>query len=819
MKKLLVTLLSLILCLMAFAACTPEQPETPDNEVKYDAAAAAAYVFNLYKDNGPITAADFDVTAKVQHNGVSYDVEWTATEGVTVEKKNDTTYTVNVDEESPAEVAYTLTATVKAADGTSATKTFNFTVPKYNLTSFEDYMAAAENDNVVVKGIVVAINSKAAGNKYNHLFLADLQGKGGYYCYSITQDPVADLGIELGMTVEVSGPVVPYSGMQEIKGGSARIVDTTKKDVAALDITEKFIAGESLANYVGLPVTIKGVEIKGQELEKETSQYLKFELEGKSSYLRTYVTDFPTTLPVDKKGEIDAAHAEKFGYKANVTGILVLYNSAPYLIPMDTNCFEYLAKVEKTPEQKIADTLGELSLPASFNKDAVVDLPAAGTAYADVLLTWTSNNEAAVIADGKLTVTIPTTAVEVTITVTATCGEATETKTFTITLTKLVDPNTYLEIPQANEIGLLMGHNTYTEGKYFVTGEITEIKNDTYGNLYIKNANGDLLYVYGVYSADGATRFDALATKPAVGDTITVYGVLGQYNGNAQMKNAWLVSQLPEANGAIALPGANAIGLAQGHNKYTTDKYTVTGVITKIANAKYGNVYIQDEKGNTFYIYGLYSADGATRFDALTTQPAVGDTITVLGVLGQYNGGAQMKNGWITTHTPAAPEGGEGGEGGETPTPSVPAGDALATFTFGDNGDAAHVDGQDLGTDAQYTAGEYTLALTGMSKVYGPAFDATGNSCIKLGTSSKTATLSFTVADGVNKVVIRVAAYKANNAKVTVNGTEYDISANKSNDGSYFEITVDTSATKTVTLATVEGACRAMIDSIAYYAN
>ncbi|MBQ1229992.1 MAG: hypothetical protein IIX80_03050, partial [Clostridia bacterium] len=194
MKKLLVTLLSLILCLMAFAACTPEQPETPNNEVKYDAAAAAAYVFNLYKDNGPITAADFDVTAKVQHNGVSYDVEWTATEGVTVEKKNDTTYTVNVDEESPAEVAYTLTATVKAADGTSATKTFNFTVPKYNLTSFEDYMAAAENDNVVVKGIVVAINSKAAGNKYNHLFLADLQGKGGYYCYSITQDPVADLG-------------------------------------------------------------------------------------------------------------------------------------------------------------------------------------------------------------------------------------------------------------------------------------------------------------------------------------------------------------------------------------------------------------------------------------------------------------------------------------------------------------------------------------------------------------------------------------------------------------------------------------------------
>ena len=177
------------------------------------------------------------------------------------------------------------------------------------------------------------------------------------YCFSLCKVFIGNRCVKVGMTVSITGPVAPYSGMQEIKGGSARIVDTTKKDVAALDITEKFIAGESLANYVGLPVTIKGVEIKGQELDKETSQYLNFELEGKTSYLRTYVTDFPTTLPVDQKGAIDAAHAEKFGYKANVTGILVLYNSAPYLIPMTTDCFEYLEKVEKTPEQKVQEEL------------------------------------------------------------------------------------------------------------------------------------------------------------------------------------------------------------------------------------------------------------------------------------------------------------------------------------------------------------------------------------------------------------------------------------------------------------------------------
>ena len=132
-------------------------------------------------------------------------------------------------------------------------------------------MAAAEGDQVTVEGIVVAINSKSAGNKYNHLFLADASGKGGYYCYSLANDPV-EAGIELGMTVSVSGPVEPYSGMQEIKGGTAKIVDSNKKEVAVLDITDKILAGESLANYVGLPVTIKGVEIAGQELEKETQR-------------------------------------------------------------------------------------------------------------------------------------------------------------------------------------------------------------------------------------------------------------------------------------------------------------------------------------------------------------------------------------------------------------------------------------------------------------------------------------------------------------------------------------------------------------------
>ena len=137
------------------------------------------------------------------------------------------------------------------------------------------------------------------------------------------------------------------------------------------------------------------------------------------------------------------------------------------------------------------------------------------------------------------------------------------------------------------------------------------------------------------------------------------------------------------------------------------------------------------------------------------------------------------------------------------------------TFNLGANGSASHVDGNDLGTSTSYTEGYYTLALTGMSKVYGPAYDAKGNSCIKLGTSSATGYFSFTVPDDVVSVVINIAKYKANTTKISVNGTAYTLTKN-SNDGQYDAITVDTSTNKTVTLTTVSGGVRAMVNSIIF---
>ena len=136
-------------------------------------------------------------------------------------------------------------------------------------------------------------------------------------------------------------------------------------------------------------------------------------------------------------------------------------------------------------------------------------------------------------------------------------------------------------------------------------------------------------------------------------------------------------------------------------------------------------------------------------------------------------------------------------------------------FDLGAKGSATHNDGTELTGTKSYTQDNYTLTLTNFVKAYGSAFDAKGNSCIKIGTSKVVGGFSFTVPDDVVSVVISAAKYKTNTAKISVNGTSYTLTKN-SNDGQYDVIEVDTSVTKTVTLTTVSDGVRAMIDSITF---
>ena len=334
----------------------------------------------------------------------------------------------------------------------------------------------------------------------------------------------------------------------------------------------------------------------------------------------------------------------------------------------------------------------------------------------------------------------------------------------------------------------------------------------------------------------------------------------------------------PVADSTLTLEEANKLAAAidsiSDSTKYTTNKYYIVGTVKNIANPTYGNPTIVDEDGNEFYSYGMYDTDGETKYEKLEYKPVKGDVVTLYGTIGIYvkNGVAsnQMNNGILTNVVPHNHDWSHeatcdnpatcnicGGENVIAHTPSeneltcstpiycTVCREILETeehvdenencrcdvckanldtdgtegkeivFNLGENGKAEHVDGSVYSGTKTYTANGYTLSITDMADVYGPAYDAMGNSCIKLGTGKRVGSFKFTVPDDVTSVVIYIAQYKANATKINVNNTSHTITT-ASNNGEYTAITVDTTTTKTVSFTTVSGGLRAMIDSIIF---
>ena len=98
------------------------------------------------------------------------------------------------------------------------------------------------------------------------------------------------------------------------------------------------------------------------------------------------------------------------------------------------------------------------------------------------------------------------------------------------------------------------------------------------------------------------------------------------------------------------------------------------------------------------------------------------------------------------------------------------------TFALGANGSASHADGTSK-TSYTETVDGYTLTLNNCSNFYTGARDAKGNSCIKLGASSKAGSFSLNVPDNVTSTIFHIGKYKSNTTKVTINGKTTTLSS------------------------------------------
>ena len=100
-----------------------------------------------------------------------------------------------------------------------------------------------------------------------------------------------------------------------------------------------------------------------------------------------------------------------------------------------------------------------------------------------------------------------------------------------------------LTIAEALALGAPMSHGQFTTDKYYVEGEIVEIVQPQYGNCYLRDGEGNQIYVYGLYDGSG-NRYDAMANPPKVGDKIRVLSVVGKHNQIIELKNATVLAIL-----------------------------------------------------------------------------------------------------------------------------------------------------------------------------------------------------------------------------------------------------------------------------------
>ena len=214
-------------------------------------------------------------------------------------------------------------------------------------------------------------------------------------------------------------------------------------------------------------------------------------------------------------------------------------SKAIYIKSISVTCSTDSGETELTDEDHV-----KLSLNAMKNKfvefystQSTIELPALnedyGTTYSYTLV---GDSNVYVKNADSLSVN-PTNALkEATLTITASINGVEDSLDVVINSASNAE---VLPIEEAIKVANYFG-STYSPDKFYVEGNVVSFANETYGNPTISDDTGSL-YVYGLYSEDGSTLYGSMETKPVVGDTVKLYGVLGTYNNAVQMKNGWMV--------------------------------------------------------------------------------------------------------------------------------------------------------------------------------------------------------------------------------------------------------------------------------------
>lgn len=253
--------------------------------------------------------------------------------------------------------------------------------------------------------------------------------------------------------------------------------------------------------------------------------------------------------------------------------------------------------------------------------------------------------------------------------------------------------------------------------QYRLTGTVKKISvSEQYNNadITVADALGNSVLVHRMKPASGKITDLTIG----VGDKLTVLGQRGEYNGTAQMVNGVYESHVHY------IPATIKEFLAK---EVSDVEYIVTGKIVNIkeisASFKNATLTIADDEETTLYVFRMKAAEGGPAIENIGLK--VGDVLTVIGKRGEFNGSAQMVNGYYVSH--------EAGSVDPEPEP-------------GDNSYSIDLSYK-LGANA-YDDGVATINGQKDVKV------------LKIGTSSKVGDITITIPAGSKRAVFYAVAWK-----------------------------------------------------------
>lgn len=125
--------------------------------------------------------------------------------------------------------------------------------------------------------------------------------------------------------------------------------------------------------------------------------------------------------------------------------------------------------------------------------------------------------------------------------------------------------------------------------------------------------------IYGVFSADGSEKYEALIEKPVVGDIVYLYGHLKAFFENLEMSNSWLVKmekgEIPEFDAK----DYTKMSIEEARQQDVDSKVIIKGVVSKItfANSMAPNgLFLVDETG-TMYLFDYNIAVSVSEGDTI----------------------------------------------------------------------------------------------------------------------------------------------------------------------------------------------------------